>query len=98
MSKFNEIIKSDTPTLVDFHAIWCGPCKAMSPILDQLKHKKGLELRVLKLDIDKNQELAARFKIRSVPTIMLFSKGKTIWRHSGGMDLRTLIEKTKVKG
>lgn len=96
MGKFSEMIKGETPVLVDFYATWCGPCKAMSPILDQLKHKKGKHLRIVKIDVDKNQEVAAQFKIRSVPTLMLFHNGKTVWRHSGGMDLRTLISKTTV--
>ena len=88
MSKFKNIINSETPTLVDFHATWCGPCKAMAPTLDKLKKQKGEELRVLKIDVDKNQELAAQFKIRSVPTLMFFHKGKTLWRQSGAMDTK----------
>ncbi|MCT4562028.1 MAG: thioredoxin [Crocinitomicaceae bacterium] len=96
MGKFQDIIQSDTPTLVDFYATWCGPCQAMMPTIDQLKQKKGNSLRILKIDVDKNQEVAARFKIRSVPTLMLFKKGEVIWRQSGGMDLNTLIQKTKV--
>lgn len=96
MAKFSELVSSETPTLVDFYATWCGPCKAMAPVLDQLKHKKGKELRVIKIDVDKNQEVAQRFKIRSVPTLMLFKSGKTIWRHSGGMSLKELIQKTNV--
>lgn len=95
MSKFNDIIKSDTPTLVDFHATWCGPCKAMAPTIDQLKKKMGTEVRILKIDVDKNQHVAELFKIRSVPTLMLFKKGKTLWRHAGGMDLRGLEQKIK---
>lgn len=96
MSKFSSIINSDIPTLVDFHATWCGPCKAMSPVLDQLKHKKGNKIRILKIDVDKNQEIAAQFKVRSVPTFILFKSGKKLWRQSGGMDLKTLLWKTEV--
>ncbi len=95
MEKFNDIIKSETPTLVDFHATWCGPCKAMSPIIDQLKKEMGPEVRILKIDIDKNQEVSARFKIKSVPTLMLFKKGEILWKNSGGMDLRSLEQKIK---
>lgn len=93
MSKFQEIVKSETPTLVDFFATWCGPCQAMSPVLDQLKDKMGDKVRVLKIDVDKNQEVAAKFKVRGVPTFVLFQRGEILWRQSGGMDLNTLQQK-----
>ncbi len=93
MSKFQEIVKSETPTLVDFFATWCGPCQAMSPVLDQLKDKMGDKVRVLKIDVDKNQEVAAKFKVRGVPTFVLFQSGEILWRQSGGMDLNTLQQK-----
>ena len=93
MSKFKDIVRSETPTLVDFHASWCGPCKTMSPIIDQLKKKMGSKIRVLKIDVDKNQEAAGKFKIRSVPTFILFKKGEILWRQQGGMDLNTLQKK-----
>ena len=93
MSKFQEIVKSETPTLVDFFATWCGPCQAMSPVLDQLKEKMGDKVRVLKIDVDKNQEVAAKFKVRGVPTFVLFQSGEILWRQSGGMDLNTLQQK-----
>lgn len=93
MSKFQEIVKSETPTLVDFFATWCGPCQAMSPVLDQLKEKMGDKVRVLKIDVDKNQEVAAKFKVRGVPTFVLFQSGEILWRQSGGMDLGTLHQK-----
>ena len=96
MSKFKSIIDSEVPTLVDFHATWCGPCKALAPTLERLKKAKGSELRVIKIDVDKNQALAAQFKVRSVPTLMFFHKGKTIWRQSGAMDFKTLVYKTKL--
>ncbi|TNE56219.1 MAG: thioredoxin [Bacteroidetes bacterium] len=93
MSRFQEIINSDTPTLVDFYTTWCGPCKAMSPIIDQLKNKLGGKVRILKINVDKNQEAAARFKIRGVPTFILFKKGEILWRQSGGMDYATFLKK-----
>lgn len=93
MSKFQEIVKSEIPTLVDFFATWCGPCQAMSPVLDQLKDKMGDKVRVLKIDVDKNQEVAAKFKVRGVPTFVLFQSGEILWRQSGGMDLNTLQQK-----
>lgn len=90
MSKFQDIVRSETPTLVDFHATWCGPCKALAPTIDQLKKKLGSKIRILKIDVDKNQDTAAKFKVRSVPTLILFKKGEIVWRQAGGMDLKTL--------
>ena len=95
MGKFSDIVKSETPTLVDFFATWCGPCQAMSPVLDKLKAEMGSQVRVLKIDVDKNQEVAAKFKVRGVPTFVLFKKGEILWRQSGGMDLFTLKNKIK---
>ena len=95
MSKFREIIQSEIPTLVDFYATWCGPCQQMHPILDKLKDKMGSSVRVVKIDVDKNQEVAATFKIRSVPTLLLFKKGEILWRQAGGMDAKALEQKIK---
>ena len=95
MGKFNEIIKSPVPTLVDFYATWCGPCRAMNPVLDQLKNDMGNQIRVLKIDVDKNPDVADKFKIRGVPTFMLFKNGEVKWRQSGGMDLNTLKSKVR---
>lgn len=95
MSSFSEIIKSDKPTLVDFYATWCGPCKAMSPVLDQLKSNLGESVRVLKIDVDKNPAIASKLGIRGVPTFILYKSGNAVWRQSGGMDLNTLISKIK---
>lgn len=93
MSKFQEIVKSETPTLVDFYATWCGPCQTMMPILDQLKSNLGDKIRILKIDVDKNQDIANKFKVRGVPTFVLFQHGEILWRQSGGMDLSTLNHK-----
>jgi len=95
MSKFQEIVKSDTPTLVDFYATWCGPCQAMMPVLDGLKQKMGSQVRILKIDVDKNIDIADKFKVRGVPTFVLFKGGEILWRQSGGMDLNTLVNKIK---
>jgi thioredoxin 1 len=95
MGKFNEIIKSSVPTLVDFYATWCGPCRAMNPVLDQLKNDMGNQIRILKIDVDKNPDVADKFKIRGVPTFMLFKNGEVKWRQSGGMDLNTLKSKVR---
>lgn len=95
MGKFSDIVKSEIPTLVDFHATWCGPCKMMIPVLDKLKDEMGSKIRIIKIDIDKNQEVAEKFKVRGVPTFILFKKGEIQWRQSGGMDINTLKNKIK---
>jgi thioredoxin 1 len=95
MSNFNQIIQSETPTLVDFYATWCGPCKTMHPILDQLKEKYGDKIRILKIDVDKNQAVAAQFRVQGVPTLVLFKSGNKIWRESGAFPLAVLEGKIK---
>lgn len=80
---FNELIQGDTPVLVDFFATWCGPCKTQAPILDQLKQRMGEKAHIIKVDVDKNPAAAAKYGIRSVPTLMIFKKGKIAWKQSG---------------
>ena len=82
---FNELINSQTPVLVDFSAEWCGPCKMMGPVLEQLKDKMADKVRILKIDVDSNRELAYKYNIRSVPTLMLFQEGKNKWSGVGLM-------------
>ncbi len=82
-ASFIELTKSDHPTLVDFSAEWCGPCKMMAPILEELKSRVGDNVRILKIDIDKNPQVATAFQVNSVPTLMMFKAGKVVWRQAG---------------
>ncbi len=95
MATFKKIIESEIPTLVDFYATWCGPCKAMKPVLDKLKERMGEDVRVLKIDVDKNAAAAAKYQIRGVPTFILFKGGDIKWRKSGGMPLHQLEQVIK---
>lgn len=90
MGKFQEIIASHPLVLVDFFAEWCGPCKMMKPVLEELKHKMGNRLIILKVDIDKNQPIAMAYQIQSVPTFILWNEGQIAWRQSGALPLYEL--------
>ncbi len=98
MNKFNDIINSENPVLVDFFATWCGPCQMLSPVLKQVKDNFGERITIIKIDVDKNQELASTFQVRGVPTMMLFQEGKQLWRQSGVLSkeeiIRIILEKT----
>lgn len=96
MDNFNDIINGDKLTLVDFFATWCGPCQMQIPVLTELKKAIGEKATILKIDVDKNEELATLYRVMSVPTLVLFKSGEAIWRESGYHDLntlKTLIEK-----
>ncbi len=81
--KFETIVSGEKPVLVDFHATWCGPCKMLSPILKELSAEMKEQLRIIKIDIDKNQELSQKLNVRGVPTLILYKGGEPIWRQSG---------------
>jgi thioredoxin 1 len=85
MATFDSLINTEKPVLVDFFAAWCGPCHALAPILQQVKEALGDEISIIKIDIDKNPEVASRFQVRGVPTMILFRNGKKLWRESGAL-------------
>lgn len=90
MEKFNDVINGNQLTLVDFYATWCGPCKMMHPVLEQLKADLGDSIRIIKLDVDKSGDIAEAYRIQSVSTLMLFRRGEMLWRQSGAMRLADL--------
>ena len=91
MSNFSTLINQDKPVLVDFFAEWCGPCKMMSPVLKEVKDSIGDVASVIKIDVDKNQELASQLQVRGVPTLILYKNGKQLWRQSGVVQKNDLI-------
>ncbi len=92
MSSFKDIIKSDKPVLIDFSAEWCQPCRMMPPILKEVKDSLGDKIRILKIDVDKNQAIAQKYAIRSVPTLMIFKKGQVVFNQAGVVPANQLID------
>jgi thioredoxin 1 len=92
---FSDIINSQRPVLVDFHADWCGPCKLLAAILRQVKDELQDAIKIIKIDVDKNQLLATKYYVRSVPTMLLFKNGKQVWRQSGILQKENIISLLK---
>lgn len=90
METFQQIINGEKPVLIDFYATWCGPCKAMSPVIEAIGKEVQGSARVLKIDVDKNQAIASQYGIQSVPTFIIFKSGKVVWKQSGGADKMTI--------
>jgi thioredoxin 1 len=96
MGSFNEIINGSTPVLVDFYADWCGPCKMMAPIMQQVSKEMEGKVKVIKVDVDKNEDVARKYQIRSIPTMILFKNGKVLWQGVGVMQadqIKAIIQK-----
>lgn len=102
MDKFNQLISGSKPVLVDFFATWCGPCQMLAPILHEVKTDMGDKITIIKIDVDKNQQLMAnpQFQVKGVPTLMLFQNGKMLWRQSGVLQkddiIRTINQHAKI--
>ena len=92
MSNFSEIINKDKPVLVDFFAEWCGPCKMMSPILKEVKDTLGDSISIIKIDVDKNKSLAAKYQVRGVSTLVIYKQGNQVWRKSGLIQKNELVK------
>ena len=94
-ANFDSIINDNKPVVVDFHALWCGPCKAQSPILKEVASELGDRIRVIKIDVDQNNEISNRYQIQSVPTLMIFKNGNLLWKHSGVVSKNQLVSVLK---
>lgn len=91
MNAFQDLINSDKPVLIDFYATWCGPCQMLAPILIEVKATLNDEVKIIKIDVDKYQDLAAQYQVRGVPTMMIFKKGEMLWRQSGVLSKNDLV-------
>ncbi|MBK6266812.1 thioredoxin [Marivirga sp. S37H4] len=91
MARFSDLINDKTPVLVDFYADWCGPCKTMAPYLEEVAQKMKGKVKVIKVDVDKNQTAALKYSVRSIPTLILFRNGEIEWRKAGVVDVQSII-------
>jgi thioredoxin 1 len=94
-NSFNSIINSNPLVLIDYYANWCGPCKVLGPILKEVKHELANAIKIIKIDVDKNQDLAAKYQVRGVPTMILFKNGKQVWRQSGVLQKNDILSVIK---
>lgn len=94
-SNFSEIIKDDKPVLVDFYTDWCGPCKMLAPILKDAKEELGDAVKIVKIDVDKNEALATKYQVKGVPTLILFKNGQQLWRQSGVLQKAQIVDLIK---
>ena len=92
MGTFQEIIKGEIPVLVDFYAEWCSPCKTMNPILKSIKKRFGDKLKIIKINVDKNQQVANKFQVKGIPTFILFQNGEILWKKSGVINENSFVE------
>ncbi|WP_067032785.1 thioredoxin [Allomuricauda sp. CP2A] len=92
---FNDLIDADQLVLIDFSAEWCGPCKMLAPILKEVKEELGNSVKIVKIDVDKNQPLANKYQVRGVPTMLLFKKGQQLWRQSGVLQKSEIVQVVK---
>ena len=92
MNNFEQLIAGDKPVLVDFFATWCGPCKMMHPILEELKQNIGDQATIIKIDVDKAQEVAVQYGVRAVPTLAIFKQGQLVWREAGVHSVQQLVQ------
>lgn len=96
-TSFENIIQSEKPVLIDFFATWCGPCKMLAPVLKEVKDSLGERITIIKIDVDKNHQLASKYQVRGVPTMILFQKGKQLWRQSGVLAKEEIIKNIVAK-
>jgi len=92
MAGFKELINGSTPVLVDFYADWCGPCKVMGPYLEEVAKQRKGKVKVIKIDVDKNQQASQAYKVQSIPTLILFQNGEIKWRQAGVVDPNTIMK------